>query len=68
MSTDYEIVLYREQDYWVAECPELIGCATHAETREEAFRSIMELIPKWIEGCRRTGYPVPEPKGRFAFA
>jgi predicted RNase H-like HicB family nuclease len=68
MNIDYETVIYREDDLWIAEAPELTGLATHGATRDEALKSLEELIPKWIEGCQRTGYPVPEPKGRFAFA
>jgi predicted RNase H-like HicB family nuclease len=68
VNTDYEIVIYREEDYWVAEAPECPGCATHGDTRQNALTSIEELIPKWIGGCERSGYPIPEPKGRIAFA
>jgi predicted RNase H-like HicB family nuclease len=68
MNTDYEIVIYREDDVWVAQAPELRGCATHADTREEALARLLDLIPRWIEACRESGAPVPEPKGRFAFA
>jgi len=68
MNTDYEIVLYREEDYWVAEVPECIGCATYAATREEALSKISELIPLWIEACQESNWPVPKPKGKVAFA
>ena len=68
MNTDYEIVLYREEDYWVAEVPECIGCATHGATREEAFAKITDLIPHWVEACKESGWPIPEPKGKVAFA
>ncbi len=68
MSTDYEIVLYREQDHWVAEVPELLGCATHADTRQEAFEKVVDLIPHYVEACKESGVEVPEPKGRFTFA
>lgn len=65
--TDYEIVIYREEDYWVAEVPELIGCATHGETREEVLRNIEELIPEWLDLARESGFAIPEPRGRVAF-
>lgn len=68
MSTNYEIVVYFEEGVWVAEVPELRGCATHAGTREEAFARVTDLIPHWIDACRESGVEVPEPKGRFAFA
>lgn len=68
MNTDYEIVIYREEDYWVAECPELIGCATHGDTRTEAFEKINELLPIWLQSARESKFPFPEPKARAAVA
>lgn len=61
MSTDYEIVIYREEDYWVAKAPQLIGCACHAASREQALREIEQLIPEWIELARESDYPLPTP-------
>lgn len=68
MNTDYEVVLYREDDLWVALAPELRGCATHDVTREKALARLLDLIPHWIEASRESGVPIPEPKGRCAFA
>ena len=65
---NYEIVLYFEEGAWVAEVPELTGCATHADTEEEALRQIKSLIPEWLAAARASGIPIPEPHGRMAFA
>lgn len=62
MNTDYDVVIYREDDYWVAEAVGCIGCATHADTREEALAKITELIPIWVESTLRMKGSVPEPR------
>jgi len=68
MNADYEIVIYREEGYWVAEAPELTGCACHGESREAVLREMESLIPEWLELARESGVAIPEPKGRCAFA
>ena len=68
MNTDYEVLIYREEDYWVACVPQLIGCATHADTREAALRSLESLLPEWLELTKESGYPIPEPENRLANA
>ena len=57
-----------ESGVWVAEVPELPGCACHAETEEKALCQIKSLIPEWIATARESGRPVPEARGRHAFA
>jgi len=63
---DYEILIYRENGVWVAEAPELLGCAAHGATKAEALARIESLIPEWIAAARESGIFVPEPAGRVA--
>lgn len=68
--TKYEIILYWSDDdgAFVAEVPELPGCAADGSTRQEARTNVEVVISEWIETARQLGRPVPEPKGRLLFA
>ena len=61
----YEIIIYwsNEDDAFVAEAPELPGCAAHGDTQGAALQHINEAIDLWIETAREFGDPIPEPKG-----
>lgn len=62
----YEINIFWsiEDDCFVAEVPELPGCAAHGDTQEQALKSAMEAVSLWIDTARRDGRPIPKPKGR----
>ena len=68
--TKYEIILYwsEEDDAFVAEVPELPGCAADGRTRQEALANVETVIQEWIETAQELGRPIPEPKGRLLFA
>jgi predicted RNase H-like HicB family nuclease len=68
--TKYEIILYwsnEDQDF-IAEAPELAGCAADGPTRQEALANVETVIAEWLETARELGRPIPEPKGRLIFA
>jgi predicted RNase H-like HicB family nuclease len=62
----YEIIIYwsREDGAFVAEAPELPGCAAHGPTQETALANVQDAIRLWIDTAREFGDAVPEPKGR----
>jgi len=62
----YEIIIYwsDDDDAFVAEVPELPGCAVHGDTPDAALSSCADAISLWIETAREAGRPVPVPKGR----
>ena len=62
----YEIIIYwsAEDGVFVAEVPELPGCAAHGPSQEAALASAQEAIRLWIETTVEFGDPVPQPKGR----
>ena len=62
----YEIIIYwsEEDAAFVAEVPELPGCAAHGATQEAALLSAQEAIRLWIETAKEFGDPIPKPKGR----
>jgi predicted RNase H-like HicB family nuclease len=68
--TKYEIILYWSDDdqAFIAEVPELAGCAADGETRQEALANAEIVIAEWLETARELGRPIPEPKGRLLFA
>jgi predicted RNase H-like HicB family nuclease len=68
--TKYEIILYWSVDdeAFIAEVPELPGCAADGPTRQKALANAETAIQEWIETARELGRPIPEPKGRLLFA
>lgn len=66
----YEIIIYwsDEDGAFVAEVPELPGCAADGATYGEAVSAVEVVIAEWIATARELGRPVPEPRGRLLFA
>lgn len=66
----YEILIYwsKEDQAFIAEVPELAGCAADGGTYQEALANVETVIREWIETAKELGRPIPEPKGRLAFA
>jgi len=62
----YEVIIYwsDEDQAFVAEVPELPGCAAHGATREAALANAEDAIQLWLDTAREYGDPIPEPKGR----
>jgi len=62
----YEVIIYwsAEDEAFIAEVPELPGCAAHGDTQESALASVQDAIRLWIDTAKEFGDPVPEPKGR----
>jgi predicted RNase H-like HicB family nuclease len=69
-SIQYEIILYwsQEDQAFIAEVPELPGCAADGATYQEAVANAEVVIREWIETARELGRPVPEPRGRLMYA
>jgi len=68
--TKYEIILYwsEEDNAFIAEVPELPGCAADGASRQEALANVEIVIAEWLETARELGRAIPEPKGRLLFA
>lgn len=66
----YEVIIYwsREDDAFVAEVPELPGCAADGATYAEALANAEVVIREWIETAKELGRPIPEARGRLAYA
>lgn len=66
----YEIVIYwsDEDEAFIAEVPELPGCAADGSSYVEALANVDVIIREWVETARELGRPIPEPKGRLMYA
>jgi len=66
----YEIIIYwsEEDRAYIAEVPELPGCAADGATYQKALANAEIIIQEWIETAKEEGRPIPKPKGRLMFA
>ena len=65
----YEIIMYwsQEDEAFIAEVPELAGCAADGATYQEALIHVEVAMQEWMETAQSLGRPIPETKGRFLF-
>jgi predicted RNase H-like HicB family nuclease len=70
MASRYEIIIYwsAEDQAFIAEVPELAGCAADGGTYQEALANAEIVMDEWIEAAQALGRPIPTPKGRLMFA
>jgi predicted RNase H-like HicB family nuclease len=72
MQTDYkyEIIIYwSEADQaFIAEVPELAGCAADGKSYSEALENVEVVISEWIDTAKELGRTIPNPKGKLMFA
>lgn len=61
-----EVIIYwsDEDQAFVAEVPELAGCAAHGPTQEAALSNAQEAVRLWVDTAKEFGDPIPAPKGR----
>ncbi len=66
----YEVILYWSADdsAFIAEVPELAGCASDGATYAEALANVEVVIQEWLATASELGRAIPEPKGRLLFA
>ncbi len=63
------ILYWSEADQsFIAEVPELPGCAADGPTRQEALGNAEVVIAEWLETARDLERSIPDPKGRLLFA
>jgi len=51
---------------YLATVPELPGCASDGQTRDEAIEGIGEAIESWIAMAHKLGRTVPAPQRAYA--
>lgn len=66
----YEVIIYWSDgdQAFIAEVPELPGCAADGATYAEAISNVEVVVREWIETAQELGRRVPEPKGRLLYA
>ena len=69
-NNQYEVIIYwsKDDDAFIAEVPELLGCAADGKTRSEALTNVELIIQEWIETALSLGRSIPQPRGRLVFA
>ena len=65
-----QLIIYwsKDDDSFVVEVPELPGCMSDGQTYAEAVANAEVVIDEWIETARKLGRPIPEPRGKLAYA
>ncbi len=63
----YEISIYwsEEDQAFIAEVPELPGCAADGKTYQEALQNVEVIMQEWIATAQDLGRSIPEPKQRL---
>ena len=66
----YEFIIYwsKADESFIVEVPELPGCMADGATYEEAIANAQAVVADWVETARSLGCPIPEPKGKLAYA
>lgn len=57
----YEIIIYWSQadEAFIAEVPELPGCAADGKTYKDALANVELIIQEWLETAKQLGRPIP---------
>ena len=65
----YEVILYWSEldQAFIAEVPELPGCAADGDTYQEALHNLELVMREWIETAKDLGRPVPQPRPRLMY-
>jgi predicted RNase H-like HicB family nuclease len=63
----YEVIIYwsAEDQGFIAEVPELPGCAADGKTHREALKNVERVITEWLETAHELGRSIPKPKRRL---
>ncbi len=63
----YLIIIEKTTTGFSSYSPDLPGCVSTGETREEIERNMKEAIEFHLEGMQEEGYPIPEPSSESAY-
>lgn len=66
----YERIIYwsENDNKFIVEVPELVGCMADGETAEQALKNAEVVISEWLETAEAIGREIPQPKGRLMYA
>lgn len=60
----YLVIVEKSANGYGAYVPDLPGCVAAAETRNEVVKLIQDAVEFHIEGRKRSGEVIPEPKSQ----
>jgi predicted RNase H-like HicB family nuclease len=63
----YLIIIEKTGTGFSSYSPDLPGCVSTGETREEIERNMKEAIEFHLEGMQEEGYPIPQPSSESAY-
>ena len=66
----YAITIYwsAEDQAYIAEAPELPGCAADGASRQEALTNLEVVMREWIETATELNRPIPHPREQLMAA
>lgn len=66
----YELIIYwsKADNSFIVEVPELPGCMADGDSYEQAVANAQVVIQEWIDTAKSLGRPIPEPRGKLAYA
>lgn len=63
-----EVFWSDEDQGFIALAPDLPGCSAFGETAAEAVRELGDAQTAWLQACRASGDPIPEPAAKARHA
>lgn len=65
----YNVIIYwsPDDDSFIAEMPELPGCAADGATAADVLASVQAIAAEWIETAQELGRAIPELRGRLLY-
>jgi predicted RNase H-like HicB family nuclease len=65
----YQVIIYwsAEDDSFIAEVPELPGCAADGNTYQQALANVKIIVREWIAIAKESNRSISAPVGRLAF-
>jgi predicted RNase H-like HicB family nuclease len=66
----HEVIIYwsKPDEAFIAEVPELPGCAADGDTYAEALKNVQVVAHQWIKTAQSLGRTIPPVRGRLSFA
>ena len=66
----HQVIIYwsNEDRAFIAEVPELPGCAADGRSKSQALAAIDRVAADWIQTAKSLGRPIPDPRGRLMYA